>query len=282
MVRMLDRETSSSMTKKSDLPYLDSGHERHVLDLYLPEETDGAARPVIFWIHGGGWIEGDKSDVGLKPTTFTGKGCVFVSINHRLLPEVTMGELIRDVSRALGWVYRHIKEIGGDPTRIVVGGHSSGAQLAALVCSDHQFVEEAEVPPHVIRGCIAVDGDTYDIPKIILTAETRQDLYGGQPFTLGHRQKFEDDPDKHIEYSAVTHIAKGKEIPPFLILYFSGNPDTTAQARRFEAVLEGADIPVTVHGKLDTNHERLNSELGIQGDSASEELFRFLEETLPT
>ena len=279
---MLDGETSSSMTKKSDLPYLDSGHERHVLDLYLPEETDGAARPVIFWIHGGGWIEGDKSDVGLKPAAFTGTGCVFVSINHRFLPEVTMGELIRDVSSALGWVYRHIKEIGGDPTRIVVGGHSSGAQLAALVCSDHQFVEEAEVPPHVIRGCIAVDGDTYDILKIILTAEMRQDLYGGRPFTFGHRQKFEDDPDKHLEYSAVTHIAKGKEIPPFLILYFSGNPDTTAQARRFEAVLEGADIPVTVHGKLDTNHERLNSELGNQGDSASEELFRFLEETLPT
>ncbi len=74
-----------------------------------------------------------------------------------------------------------------------------------------------------------VDGDTYDIPKIIMTAELRQALYGGMMPTFGHRQKFGNDPEKHVDFSAVTHVAKDKGVPPFLLLYFSGNPNTTAQ-----------------------------------------------------
>ena len=95
-----------------------------------------------------------------------------------------------------------------------------------------------------LKGCVPVDGDTYDIPKIIMTAEFRQALYGGKMFTFGHRQKFGNDPEKHVDFSAVTHVAKGKDIPPFLILYFLGNPNTRAQAQRLESVLEQAEIPV--------------------------------------
>jgi hypothetical protein len=124
---------------------------------------------------------------------------------------------------------------------------------------------------------VPVDGDTYDIPKIIITAELRQTLYGGTMFTFGHRQKFGNDPEKHVDYSAVTHVAKGKGIPPFLILYFSGNPDTTAQARRLEAVLRQADIPVTAYGKEDSNHSRLNNDLGNSDDPATQEFYRFLD-----
>lgn len=116
---------------KQNIPYVENGHARHVLDIYSP--PDAKNLPVVFWIHGGGWQQGDKSDVALKPQWFMEKGFVFVSTNYRLLPEVDMGTLIRDVAKSFGWVHRHIAEYGGDPKRVLVGGHSAGAQLAAPV-----------------------------------------------------------------------------------------------------------------------------------------------------
>lgn len=57
-----------------------------------------------------------------------------------------------------------------------------------------------------------------------------EELVGDVAQSLGHRQKFGNDPAKYDDFSAVTHVAKGKNIPPFLILFFSGNPNTEAQA----------------------------------------------------
>ena len=200
--------------KMSDIPYVENGHERHVLDVYVPEQPAEKPLPVMFWIHGGGWVVGDKSDVALKPKVLTERGFVFVSTNYRLLPDVEMDVLTRDVAKALGWVHQNIKKYGGDPERIFVGGHSAGAQLAALLCTDDKYLKEVGVSFDVLQGCVPVDGDTYDIPKIIMTAEFRQTLYGGKMFTFGHRQKFGNDPEKHIDFSAVTHVAKDKGIPP--------------------------------------------------------------------
>lgn len=261
----------------SDIPYSESGHQRHVLDIYTPEKDSPENLPVIFWIHGGGWVVGDKNDVALKPKALTDRGFVFVSTGYRLLPEVSMEELIGDVAKSLGWVHRNIAKYGGDPSRIIVGGHSAGAQLAALICIDDRYLKKEGVSFDVLLGCVPVDGDTYDIPKIIMTAEHRQTLYGGKMFTFGHRQKFGNDPEKHIDFSANTHVAKGKGIPPFLLLYFSGNPDTRAQAQRLKASLQEANIVAKAYGKRDTNHSRLNNELGSPDDPASEELYEFLD-----
>lgn len=263
---------------KSDIPYVAGGHARQKLDVYTPRDQSTQKLPVVFWIHGGGWQVGDKSDVGLKPKVMTERGFLFVSTNYRLLPEVGMEELIKDVAKSLGWVYRNITRFGGDPNQIIVGGHSAGAQLAALICVDSRYLATEQVPFDVLRGCVPVDGDTYDIPKIIMTAEFRQALYGGEMPTFGHRQKFGNDPKKHVDFSAVTHVAKGKGIPPFLVLYFPGNPDTRSQAHRLEDVLKQSGVPVTTYGKQDSNHNRLNNDLGKPDDPATEELFRFLDQ----
>jgi len=262
---------------KANIPYVANGHERQVLDVYTPEGAAGKRLPVMFWIHGGGWQQGDKRDVALKPKALTERGLVFVSTNYRLLPDVEMSVLVRDVAKALGWVSRNIADFGGDSRRIFVGGHSAGAQLAALLCTDDCYLQEEGVSFEVLKGCVPVDGDTYDIPKIIMTAEFRQTLYGGKMFTFGHRQKFGNDPVKHADFSAVTHVAHGKGIPPFLLLFFSGNPDATAQAQRLEAVLKAAAIPANAYGKANTNHGRLNDELGTPGDPATEEFNKFLD-----
>ena len=271
-----------SQDASKDIPYMQDGHPRHTLDIYrAPNTPPDAARPVVFWIHGGGWQTGDKSDVAIKPQFFTVNDHLFVACNYRLLPDVTMDVLIRDVALALGWVHKKIKSYGGDPNHILIGGHSAGAQLAALLCTDDRYLKECGVPLKDIKGCIPVDGDTYDIPKIIMTAEHRQALYGGKLPTFGHRQKFGNDPEKHVEFSAVNHVAKNKDIPPFLILYFSGNPDTTVQARRLESILKESDVGVTVLGKHDTNHSKLNDDLGNPSDPATHALVKFLHERKP-
>jgi arylformamidase len=268
---------ASAQKHTSDVSYVENGHARHVLDIYQPEKATGKGLPVMFWIHGGGWQVGDKNDIALKPKVLTERGFVFVSTNYRLLPEVTMDVLMRDVATSLGWVHRNIAKYGGDPQRIFVGGHSAGAQIAALICTDDRYLKEQNVSFDVLRGCVPVDGDTYDIPKIIMTAEHRQTLYGGKMFTFGHRQKFGNDPEKHIDFSAVTHVAKGKGIPPFLLLYFSGNPDTRAQAVRLQSVLKVSEIPVTAYGKRNSNHSQLNNDLGKADDPATVEFYKLLD-----
>jgi acetyl esterase/lipase len=215
-----------------NVPYAEPADERQVLDIYVPEDPPAERLPVVFWIHGGGWQTGDKSDVQVKPRVFTERGFVFVSTNYRLLPHVEMEVLIRDVAQALGWVHKNIERHGGDPRRIFVMGHSAGAQLAALLCIDERYLKAAGVPFDVLQGCVPVDGDTYDLPAIITTAEIRQAAHGLPLPEFGHRVKFGNDPKKHIDFSAVTHVAQGKDIPPFLILHVAGHPDVTAQARR--------------------------------------------------
>ncbi len=259
----------------SNLPYVEGGHARQVLDVYAP--PGAADLPVVFWIHGGGWQTGDKTDVQIKPRVFNERGFVFVSTNYRLLPQVEMGELIRDVARALGWVYRQIGRYGGDPHRMFVMGHSAGAQLAALLCTDDRYLKAEGVPFDVLKGCVPVDGDTYDVPAIIMTVEVRQTVHHLPLPEFGHRVKFGNDPSKHAEYSAVTHVARGKGIPPFLILHVAEHPDVTAQARRLGAVLQEAGVPVRVFGARETTHNLLNANLGLPDDPATQELFEFLE-----
>jgi len=258
----------------SNIPYADPAHERQVLDIYA--SNDARNLPVVFWIHGGGWQTGDKTSVQIKPRVFAELGFVFVSTNYRLLPHVQMGVLIRDVAKSLGWVYKNIAGYGGDPRRIFVMGHSAGAQLAALLCIDDRYLKAEGVPLDVLKGCVPVDGDTYDLPAIIMTVEIRQIVHGLPLPEFGHRVKFGNDPKKHIDFSAITHVAKGKGIPPFLILHVAGHPDVTAQARRLAAALKEAEIPTTVFGARETTHNKLNADLGLPDDPATKELFKFL------
>ncbi|MBS0207985.1 MAG: alpha/beta hydrolase [Planctomycetes bacterium] len=268
---------ASAMRITKDVPYATPALERQVLDIYAPDDVGQKKLPVVFWIHGGGWQQGDKSDVALKPAFFVERGFVFVSTNYRLYPHVEMGELIRDVARSLGWVHKHIAEHGGDPSRILVGGHSAGAQLAAIIATDDRYLKAEGVPFAALRGCIPVDGDTYYLPAIIAVAELRAYMHGlPMPGKSGHRVKFGNDPEKHLDFSAVTHVAKGKDIPPFFIMFVSGHPDTSAQARRLAMALESAAIPVRLYGGRETTHSKLNNDIGLADDLGTKALVEFV------
>jgi len=263
---------------KRNIPYAEAAHELQVPDIYVPREAKNL--PVVFWIHGGGWQGGDKTGVQIKPQVFVEKGFVFVSTNYRLLPSVDMGTIVRDIAKSIHWVHDHIAAYGGDPRRLFVMGHSAGAQLAALICTDDRYLKAEGLSLAIVRGCVPVDGDTYDVPAIIETAETRRRVHGQPQPKFGHREKFGNDPEKHRDFSAVTHIAKGKDIPPFLILHVAEHPDTTAQAQRLGTVLKEAGIPVTVFGAKETYHSKINADLGLPSDPATKVLFKFVDEAL--
>jgi acetyl esterase/lipase len=263
---------------KRDIPYADPADERQVLDVYSPRDAKNL--PVVFWIHGGGWQTGDKTGVQIKPQAFMEKGFVFVSTNYRLLPNVDMGTIVRDIGKSIRWVHDHIAGYGGDPQRLFIMGHSAGAQLAALVSIDDRYLKAEGLPMAIIKGCVPVDGDTYDVPAIIETAETRRRVHGLPQPKFGHREKFGNDPAKHRDFSAVTHVARDKGIPPFLILHVAEHPDTSAQAQRLGNALKDAGLPAIVFGGKETTHNKINADLGLADDPATIALFDFLGEAL--
>jgi acetyl esterase/lipase len=265
---------ATAQTIKRDIPYAGTTDPHQNLDVYAP--ADAKDLPVIFWIHGGGWEAGDKADVKLKPQATMEQGFIFVSINYRLLPSVDMATLVGDVAKAFGWVHTHIAEYGGDPKRVLVAGHSAGAQLAALICTDERYLKSQGVSFDVLIGCIPVDGDTYDLPAIIETEDTLWRTHHLPPLKFGHREKFGNDPDKFRDFSAVYHVEKGKGIPPFLLLYITANPTTTAQAQHFANVLKDAGVSATLFGAKDATHNQLNDRLGDPNDPATQAVHDFV------
>jgi acetyl esterase/lipase len=266
-----------AQTVKRDIPYADPAHERQVLDIYSPAGAKDL--PVVVWIHGGGWQTGDKSSVQAKPKAFMEKGYVFVSVNYRLLPSVDMGTIVRDVTKAIRWVHAHAAEHGGDPKRLFIMGHSAGAQLAALVCTDERYLKSEGLSLAIVKGCVPVDGDTYDVPLMITTATERRKAKGQPEPKFGHREKF-GTPEQHRDYSAVTHVARDKGIPPFFLLHVADHVDTTAQAQRLGAALSEAGITTKVFGGQATNHTKINADLGLPPDPATKDLFEFMEAAL--
>ena len=269
---------SARLHVKRDIPYAEPADPRQKVDIYAPEGARNL--PVVFWIHGGGWQTGDRTNVQVKPQAFVDKGFVFVSTGYRLLTNVEMGTIFRDIARSVRYVHDHIAEHGGDPKRMLVMGHSAGAQLAALICIDDRYLKAEGLSLAIIKGCVPVDGDTYDVPAMIETVETRQRVHGLPMPRFGHRVKFGNDPAKHRDYSAVTHVAKGKGIPPFLILHVADHPDVSAQAERLEAVLKDAGIAAKRFAAKETNHSKLNENLGLPDDPPTTALFEFVEEAL--
>jgi acetyl esterase/lipase len=187
---------------------------------------------------------------------------------------------VGDVARSVRWVHDHVAEHGGDPKCLLVMGHSAGAQLAALICTDERYLKAEGLSLAVVKGCVPVDGDTYDVPAMIETAETRNRVHGLPQPKFGHREKFGNDPEKHRDFSAVTHVAKDKGIPPFFILHAAEHPDTRAQAQRLGSVLKDAGVPATVFGARETTHNKINADLGRPDDPATKALFEFLDNAL--
>jgi acetyl esterase/lipase len=113
-----------------DVPYVSHANRSQLLDVYVPD-VPTAPRPLMIWIHGGGWSTGDKSappGMGLLL-----RGYVVASIDYRLSREAVFPAQIYDCKAAVRFLRAHAREFNIDPNRIGVWGCSAGGQLAALL-----------------------------------------------------------------------------------------------------------------------------------------------------
>jgi acetyl esterase/lipase len=138
-----------------------STHPKHRLDVYAPA---GAARaPVVHFVHGGYWVEGDK-DFHASLTALYGsvgvalakRGVVTVVQSYRLSPEVAIEGILDDVMAGLRWTEQHAAEHGGDPGNVFMVGHSAGGYLVALAGSDEALHRSRGMDPHAVRGYVPI------------------------------------------------------------------------------------------------------------------------------
>jgi len=117
-----------------DCHYVENGHSRNRLDLYLPESPPGQAGhslPVILWIHGGGWIVGDKA--GGPAIAFAARGFAVAAMNYRYSRHATFPAQLHDCKAAVRWLRANASVHGLDSQRIGVWGASAGGHLAAML-----------------------------------------------------------------------------------------------------------------------------------------------------
>jgi len=248
------------------ISYAEPKHARRTLDVYAP--ASGKGLPVVLWIHGGGWKAGDKAGVQKKPQAFVDKGFVFVSTNYRFAPEVTVADMTADIAKAIRWIRDHAAEHGGDADSIFVMGHSAGAHLAALVCTDDTYLKAEGVPMNALKGCVPVDVSVYDIPKRLAD--------GGSVPPATFKAIFGETEESWKRWSPAVHAAKGKGIPPFLILHVADRADTKAQSHHFAAKLMQAGVSATVVAAEGTTHGTINSNLGLPDDKPTLRMWEFL------
>jgi hypothetical protein len=132
----------------------------------------------------------------------------------------------------------------------------------------------------MFKGCVPVDADTFDIPAVIDLATANRKAAGKPEPKYGHREIFGGKPELWAEYSSVNHVATGKDIPPFLILYDAAAALTPDQAKRLESALTAKGISAKKFGAKDTNHGKINIDLGLPGDPSTAELLSFLKSVL--
>ena len=135
-----DPDIPAGITVLHDLPYRDGPNKAWRLDLAMKKDLTGKARPGIVVIHGGGWIEGDKSSFASKRHGMPGNivefaelGFVAVTINYRMSKEAPFPAALEDCKTAIRWLRTHAKEYNLDKDHIGAYGNSAGGHLALLL-----------------------------------------------------------------------------------------------------------------------------------------------------
>ncbi|MDZ4287357.1 MAG: alpha/beta hydrolase [Prosthecobacter sp.] len=269
-----------------DLPYTEPKNERQCLDMYTgagAKAEEGKSKrggPVVVWIHGGGWRQGDKSQLAVgtpeqhlrKPQAIVDRGGVFVAINYRFVPNVDLKTMTGDVAKAIGWVKRHAPEYSGDPEKIMAMGHSAGAQLAALVCTDERYLQAEGLTLRDIKGCMPVDGGSFYVPLQVEASDPKK--------TAAVRKVFPEGSER--ELSSVLHIGpnKGKGIPPFLVLCLADRleSNTKIQSEILVHYLRQAGVPAKLVAVAGKTHPTINADLGLPGEEVTRAMVGMVEE----
>ena len=153
--------------------------ELHSLDIYAPL-TPGAPRPVVVFFHGGGYDSGQKADSAWVGAALARRGYVVVVPDFRLYPKVIWPAFLLDCAAAVRWTHDNIASHGGDPSELVLMGHSSGAYNAMSLAVDRRWLNEVGMDPgHDLRAAVGLSGPYDDLPAINPTTNLKvQTIFG--------------------------------------------------------------------------------------------------------
>ncbi|MBV7264799.1 alpha/beta hydrolase [Erythrobacter ani] len=240
---------------RADRTVIYGNDQRQQVDVFEPEGAVDEL-PLVLHIHGGGWSAGNHKLVQSKPRHFTGQDYYFASTGYRLLPGVTVEDQAADIGAAIQALSGQASAIGFDADRIVIMGHSAGAHLAALIGTDPKYAGAAF---EAIRGVILLDSAGYDIPKNIAEAASRtRHLY---------LDVFGDDPARQRALSPVTYVG-APDAPSWLALYVADRERSAGQAQLLASELTAAGANVQAVPIPNTDHGRLNREIGTEAGAA--------------
>lgn len=194
----------------SAIPY--GSASRQTLDVYAPRRRVIGRRPVVVFFYGGSWNSGTRSGYAFVGQALAAQGFIVVIPDYRLVPEVRYPGFVEDGAAAVRWTETHVADLGGDPARIVLMGHSAGAYIAAMLAVDDRWLKEDR---KAIRGFVGLAGP-YDFVPFDVDAS---------------RAAFGEWPRPN-ETQPITWAGAGD--PPTLLLV--GVDDTTVRPRNSEAL----------------------------------------------
>jgi acetyl esterase/lipase len=226
----------SRVRVRRDVRYAEGAGRRHLLDVYTPR-SGAANAPVLFQIHGGGWVIGDKRQQALPLMLhLAARGWVCVAANYRLSPRATFPDHLIDLKLALRWIRSHIGRFGGDPDFVVATGGSAGGHLSALLAltaGDPEYQPGFEDVDTSLRACVPFYG-VYDLANRFGHAhfEGFEQFWG----RVVLKRRFADDPDAFRRASPSARVRA--DAPPFFVIH--GSHDTLApveEGRSFAQLL---------------------------------------------
>lgn len=156
---------SSSSSVQHGVPY--GPGPRRMLDVYKPEgKAPDGGWPVAVFFYGGSWNNGERKDYAFVGEALASRGILTIVPDYRLYPEVRYPDFLTDSAEAAAWSLDNAARLGGNPRRVFVMGHSSGAYNAAMLALDDRWLQAAKHTPRELAGFIGLAGP-YDFLPIV-------------------------------------------------------------------------------------------------------------------
>jgi arylformamidase len=260
--QLRDRWISSSARTRARLgeparhEYGPSEIER--LDLFRTSAATPA--PIFIFIHGGAWQRGLAKNYSAPAEMFVRAGAHFVVPDFVWVQDASgsLFPMAEQVCRAIAWVYRNAANFGGDKARVFVGGHSSGAHLAAVALTT-DWPREFDLPPDIIKGGLCASG-----------------MYDLAPVRLSHRSSYVKFTDEMVAaLSPQRHLDRLRA--PLIVAYGTyETPEFQRQSRDFAAAVAAVGKTVELIVGPDYSHldfpETLCNPYGVLGSAVLEQM----------
>ncbi len=249
------------------------------LDVYRPRGARERRRPLVVWIHGGGWRKGDKRvGVGKKAAMFTRMGYVFASVNYRLSAapfdvmnpdprRVMFPDHPRDVAEAIAWLHAFAPEYGADRKRIILVGHSAGAHLAALVATDPSYVRAYDVRFRHLIGFVTLDPPAFDVAAAADPDRSRRPEEGREMLWNAFGTPAENEATGLWTQASPIEFAGPNDPPALMVTQADNNQRLTDHRAMAEALGRN---PAQVVLPLPIDHRQIGRVLGYRPDVTGE------------